>query len=74
MYFNRIGDNIMLQDDFEPIDDTEFHELLDNAKEKHLKWATGEIHDINKFIDWEDPEDCELYRNIEDNCLLLIGK
>ena len=37
----------MLQDDFEPIEDTEFRELLDTAKEKHLKWATGEIHDIS---------------------------
>ena len=47
---------------------------LQEAKLKNLAYATGDIHDINKFVEWEDPQDCELYRNTNDNCLLLIGK
>lgn len=65
---------MLTQEDFEPIGEMDWQANLQEAKLKNLAYATGDIHDINKFVEWEDPQDCELYRNTNDNCLLLIGK
>ena len=57
---------------FEPVDDEEWHDQLQSAKDEGREWCYGDMHDINKFLNWTSVESYSMWRNTSDNCLLLV--